>query len=158
LYWFLIWSHLVQHPDVWREWLEAQTMSTDALGEAILQCGIEAGELTADGKSGGSMLGDMWAARIAALADPASETTREYKHWPWCNGDRRIPAGEPGNSCCCFNDYAGRLAGAASETEKLPAKWRSEEWCASTMTDDRPAEEICASELEAALKADRQGG
>ena len=49
------------------------------------------------------------------------------------------------------------LASPASETEKLPAKWRSEEWCASTMTDDRPAEEICASELEAALKADRQG-
>ena len=50
------------------------------------------------------------------------------------------------------------LVAPAGETEKLPAKWRSEEWCASTMTDDRPAEEICASELEAALKADRQRG
>jgi hypothetical protein len=53
--------------------------------------------------------------------------------------------------------HGERLAAPASETEKLPTKWRSEEWCASTMTDDRPAEEICASELEAALKADRQG-
>ena len=54
-------------------------------------------------------------------------------------------------------DCRAALAASASETEKLPAKWRSEEWCASTMTDDRPAEEICASELEAALKADRHG-
>jgi hypothetical protein len=31
---------------------------------------------------------------------------KEYMHWPWCNGDRRVPAGEPGHSCCCFNHKA----------------------------------------------------
>jgi len=50
------------------------------------------------------------------------------------------------------------LAAPASETEKLPAKWREryvkhhrgdEECCCCSM---------CAIELEAALKADRQGG
>ena len=50
------------------------------------------------------------------------------------------------------NTYSSRiaaLAAPASETEKLPAKWRAnKQWHG----------EVYAAELEAALKADRQGG
>lgn len=34
----------------------------------------------------------------------------EYKHYLWCNGDRRFPAGEPGHCCSCFNDINTRAA------------------------------------------------
>ena len=54
---------------------------------------------------------------------------------------------------------------AADETEKLPAKWRRQARvdcdpsCGSTMIHARGLERSkCADELEAALKADRQGG
>jgi len=45
------------------------------------------------------------AARPANQPTPAQEPRKEYKHFPTCNGDRRVPAGEPGHSCLCFNDY-----------------------------------------------------
>jgi len=48
------------------------------------------------------------------------------------------------------------LAAPASETEKLPAKWRSD----TPWSDDPEDYEFrdAAKQLEAALKADRQGG
>jgi hypothetical protein len=42
-------------------------------------------------------------------APSAPSERREYKHWPWCNGDRTKPAGDPGCSCCCFNSYAEKI-------------------------------------------------
>jgi hypothetical protein len=134
---------------------EGAAMSTDALREAAMTALLHFRRNAASGNWQGDDEHEAWNKLEAALADPASETTREYKHWPWCNGDRRIPAGEPGNSCCCFNDYAGRLAGAASETEKLPAKWRleSNKWAGTNMPRFLRQ---CADELEAALKADRE--
>ena len=139
-------------------------MSTDALREA-LELKIDelldefVAELDRKTFEDYAQKRNTYSSRIAALAAPASETTREYKHWPWCNGDRRIPAGEPGNSCCCFNDYAGRLAGAASETEKLPAKWRFRAGLAlnANVFVDPGELEKCAAELEAARQADRVG-
>src|SRR6516225_1193898 len=133
-----------------------QAVSTDALREA-LELKIDelldefVAELDRKTFEDYAQKRNTYSSRIAALAAPASETTREYKHWPWCNGDRRIPAGEPGNSCCCFNDYAGRLAGAASETEKLPAKWRLESNKLAGTNMPRFLRQ-CADELEAALK------
>ena len=54
------------------------------------------------------------------------------------------------------NTYSSRiaaLAAHASETEKLPAKWRDR----LNKRVGFPTAEQCLAELEAALKADRQG-
>lgn len=47
---------------------------------------------------------------------PASRQVREYVHWPWCNGSRQYPAGEPGHSCSCFNAKHGEVLAALSAT------------------------------------------
>jgi hypothetical protein len=60
----------------------------------------------------------------AALATPKTPAmgVREYKHWLYCNGDRRYPAGEPGHSCCCFNDKHARAVSryVADESRQAP--------------------------------------
>jgi len=59
------------------------------------------------------------------------------------------------------DDLAAALAAPASETEKLTAKWRK--WADALMNSESrdshvtaAAHQVCADELEAALKADRQ--
>jgi hypothetical protein len=50
---------------------------------------------------------------------------KEYKHWPWCNGDRRVPAGESGHSCCCFNHKAMELFTTAPASQAPVAPERN---------------------------------
>jgi hypothetical protein len=54
------------------------------------------------------------------------EPPKEYKHWPWCNGDRRLPAGEPGHACCCFNVKAEKALQTILE-QCQPAESKSAE-------------------------------
>ena len=59
------------------DWLMEQikNFAAEQVRLALEQCAIEAGERTPDGKSSGTMLGDMWDKRIRALipAQPGGE-------------------------------------------------------------------------------------
>lgn len=42
--------------------------------------------------------------RAAGIPAPVAPTpAREYPHLLVCSGDRSVPAGTPGHSCCCLN-------------------------------------------------------
>lgn len=101
---------------------------------------------------------------------PPAALPKEYKHWPHCNGSRYIPAGEPGNCCSCFNDYASRLVSPPAALEgrlrELSEKWRNEVSILEAQAEEESkvpgnipaitrsfaaAHRVCADELDAAL-------
>ena len=92
--------------------------------------------------------------------EAAREARKEYPHLPWCNGDRRVPAGIPGHSCCCLN-VQPHIEKEVQAARELIVEWRDryEKWRYNhtypTHFRDTVASayDKCANELERALAA-----
>ena len=86
----------------------------------------------------------------ALLSETPPAKVKEYKHWLWCNGDRRVPAGEPGHSCCCFNAKTQEMLAAPPAGLNMDF----ETWFASTgIIGNGPLRPVAMAAWNAALAA-----